>query len=151
MQFYKTNEKLRPQSFGIYSIKQRELSNECLLLKYKIIDAQTSDASSKTTNISPVSKLRERVRNISHKVDSMNINDNSLLKSGESISHTSLDNETVSEVNKKNNNKDMETEMIGSDEVTDIERDNITQGDTLNHIKALRLKHTRILKMSDSE
>lgn len=150
--------------YGIYSIKQRELSKlpngnslqstprgliELKLFEYleKIIILILNFPLAENTNGNQTTKLRDRVQNISQKVDNIKLNDsNGTSRTLPMVTHRDHDenkNKTATlgvctrrklAADIDNNNETSYDKASGSQ----------TQGDTLNQIKAMRRRHTRM-------
>lgn len=101
-------------------------------------------------NMPIATKIRDRVRNISNKVDSMNINDNHL-NTSQLVALDNVDNARLDDDEDRNKNKPtiqdemLELETDDRDDDMYCEKNDQTQGDTLNQIKALRCKSTAVV------
>lgn len=168
--------KAEPYQYGIYSIKQRELhktsngnGGKFLLIfiwkKSSAIMNHTFYLSIENTNgQTQTTKLRDRVQNISQKVDTMKLNDsNGTTKTVATISHREFlhrdENKnttptaaasataiTVNSVGVSTRRKLAATaaDIDNNNDNFDKTVTNPTQGDTLNQIKAMRRRHTRL-------
>lgn len=100
----------------------------------------------KKFNVGEQSTTREftdRVRNISHKVDTMNINDNSPCTN---IDLYGID-KNLNILDSNDDGGDMpDVGLADADDNVFQSMNDKTQGDTLNQIKALRPKRTKILQ-----
>lgn len=148
LEFYKDKgtvlKKAKPHEFGIYSLKQREIEryNVELAALTKCRPIENTTATTTSNNLPIMAKIKDRVRNISNKVDSMNINDHNLNTNQLVAQHDEED---------KNKNKPagrvemLELDAADGDDDMYCEKNDQTQGDTLNQIKALRRKIITVL------
>lgn len=150
MEYYKNKPFVSCHEFGVYSFKRRELAkaatSEYSVHGTKGVDTHSAGLSEGVAkNIQP-SKLKDRVQNISHKVDTMNINDNGNCNSVNRHSVDSLNNTVLDDTKYKCKNpvstQQKQLEVDCEDGLPYGEKDQ-TQGDTLNQIKAMRRRHSR--------
>lgn len=117
--------------YGIYSIKRRDNEKS----KKSLPNINATGIPHATT------RFKDRVRNISHKVDTMNINDNSLINDNMSPVDDNM-NERES-LDDDDNAVNMNS-AVDADDNFNFSKSDKTQGDTLNQIKALRSKRTKL-------
>ncbi|XP_055318667.1 tyrosine-protein phosphatase cdc-14 isoform X2 [Sitodiplosis mosellana] len=158
VEFYKGKPfgKAEPHIYGIYSIKQRELKStngNGLQINTTTTITTKENANGQTT------KLRDRVQNISQKVDTMKLNDSNGTTKVTAIltrdfphrdenknTTTMMATTTVSGVGVSTRRKVATTaaDIDNNNDNFDKTAANPTQGDTLNKIKAMRRRHTRL-------
>lgn len=111
-----------------------------------------------TENANGQTKLRDRVQNISQKVDTMKLNDSlGTTKSVPTISNFDFLHRDENRNTTTASNAGVSTRRVAAPIVVDIDNNNDnfdkntttpTQGDTLNQIKAMRRRHTRLSTIS---
>lgn len=159
MDYYKekpTN-KAEHHKFGIYSIKQREREKSLstaakaanLQLTITNNNCAASDISFGTLNdnsFGTATKIKDRVRNISQKVDTMKINDNTDAGPFARVESDGLhrDEKKKSTANRKKTLNHQYDDTDDSNKLCNEEKTK-TQGDTLNEIKAMRRRHPRLV------
>lgn len=157
MEYYKerpTN-KAEYHKFGIYSIKQRDREksistvsrNTNLQLTITNNNCAATDFSYGTLNdnsFGKAIKIKDRVQNISQKVDTMKINDTT-----DAGPFAKDENDESSREEKKTGNRKKSTnhQYVDIDDSNKMcNEDKVkTQGDTLNEIKAMRRRHPRLV------
>lgn len=160
-EFYrgKINNKAERNNYGIYSIKKREVT--------KSLSTTTSKSAftTGTNNLCGTSygeiltnnscgqtlKLKDRVRNISQKVDTMKLNDSTPTSSTnrDYVQRDENKNTTSGTLTVCSNRKLIDDNVSNSNDNTihlcnNVEKTGQTQGDTLNQIKAMRRRHSRL-------
>lgn len=191
LEFYKgspTN-KAVPSEFGIYSIKQRELNKTAQAnLLASTTTTMTTAAAAKSpsgttayddiimenTNSVQTLKLKDRVRNISQKVDSIKLNDGKVASNAnrkclqrdenKNTTLTALPTSTTtttigkklmypSIANNNNNINNNNNDEVDSNQMCNNKLEKSggqTQGDTLNQIKAMRRQRQSRLTANSS-
>lgn len=189
LDFYKgaPSNKAAPSEFGIYSIKQRELAktSQASLLASTTTTATTATMTTKNpisttayddiimenTNSVQTLKLKDRVRNISQKVDSIKLNDSKMASNAtrrcllrdenKNTTLTALPTSTTTTtvIGKKltypsiANNNNNNIDEVDSNQMCNNKLEKSggqTQGDTLNQIKAMRRQRQSRLTTNSS-
>lgn len=154
--------------FGIYSIRQRELSER--LTRRNSVPYQSATSNSTNSAASPLAVVavntpvavtdsnrssvsRDRgVRKISEKVDTLRLHDDDRddRKNDNAVNTPTQPLSTTATRQHTNNNPNKTTSLPSPGQPSSQRGGSPTQGDTLNQIKAMRRRHSRSVNVSAS-